>query len=155
LPFLVLGTSSPLMQVWWARLHGSAIPYRLFALSNLASLLALAVYPTLIEPHLTPDTQRIAWCCGFAVFGLVSGALAVTVRKSTLPAASTSTDPAEEGEAASSLQKLLWILLPMGAAMQLCAVTGYLTANIAAIPMLWILPLGVYLLTIIIAFEFP
>jgi hypothetical protein len=53
LPFLVLGTTSPLMQVWWARLHSSGIPYRLFALSNFASLLALALYPTLIEPRLT------------------------------------------------------------------------------------------------------
>ena len=64
LPFLVLGTTSPLMQVWWARLHGSGIPYRLFALSNLASLLALGLYPTLIEPRLTLEAQRITWCCG-------------------------------------------------------------------------------------------
>ncbi len=70
LPFLVLGTTSPLMQVWWARLHGSAIPYRLFALSNLASLLALGLYPTMIEPHLTLQAQRIAWGCGFAVFAV-------------------------------------------------------------------------------------
>jgi hypothetical protein len=62
---------------------------------------------------------------------------------------------ADEGAPAAPVQRLLWVLLPMGAAMQLSAVTSYLTANIAAIPLLWILPLGVYLLTIIIAFEFP
>ena len=62
---------------------------------------------------------------------------------------------AEDGVPAPQMQRLLWVLLPMGAAMQLSAVTSYLTANVAAIPLLWILPLGVYLLTIIIAFEFP
>ena len=154
LPFLILGTTSPLMQVWWARLHDSGIPYRLFALSNLASLLALALYPTLIEPHLTLRAQRIAWCCGFAVFACVSGTLALRAR-AAVPASSQRIDTAEEGLPATFGQKLLWVMLPMGAAMQLSAVTSYLTANIAAIPLLWILPLAVYLLTIILAFEFP
>jgi len=155
LPFLALGTTSPLMQVWWARLHSSAIPYRLFALSNLASLLALASYPTLVEPHLTLRAQRVAWCCGFAVFAVVSGTLAWRARSEE----SKISDPEIVGERDSApapfAQKLLWVLLPMGAALQLSAVTSYLTANVAAIPMLWILPLGVYLLTIILAFEYP
>ncbi len=155
LPFLVLGTTSPLMQVWWARLHGSSIPYRLFALSNLASLLALGLYPTLIEPRMTLEAQRIAWCCGFAVFAVITGALAWKARTATHTPILQSVATLEEGAPTPPAQKLLWILLPMGAAMQLCAVTSYLTANIAAIPLLWILPLGVYLLTIIIAFEFP
>ena len=155
LPFLVLGTTSPLMQVWWARLHGSAIPYRLFALSNLASLLALGLYPTMIEPRLTLHAQRIAWCCGFAVFALVTGVLAWTARATTTKEPLLETATAKEDIPAAPVQKLLWVLLPVGAAMQLSAVTSYLTANVAAIPLLWILPLGVYLLTIIIAFEFP
>jgi hypothetical protein len=155
LPFLILGTTSPLMQVWWARLHGSEIPYRLFALSNLASLLALALYPTLIEPHLTLHAQRVAWCCGFVLFALISATLAIAVRKTTPDAEPASSALPEEDVPALPLHKLLWVLLPMGAAMQLSAVTSYLTANIAAIPLLWILPLAVYLLTIILAFEFP
>ena len=154
LPFLVLGTTSPLMQVWWARLHGSAIPYRLFALSNLASLLALGLYPTMIEPRLTLQAQRIAWCCGFAVFALITGLLAWKVRTTAMVSLSENAG-GEEGAPAPQMHRLLWVLLPMGAAMQLSAVTSYLTANVAAIPLLWILPLGVYLLTIIIAFEFP
>src|SRR3569833_1019029 len=80
LPFLALGTTSPLMQSWWARLHGTAIPYRLFALSNLASLLALACYPTLVEPHLTLRAQRIFSCCGFADFAVVTATLAWRAR---------------------------------------------------------------------------
>ena len=154
LPFLVLGTTSPLMQVWWARLHGTAIPYRLFALSNLASLLALGLYPTVIEPRLTLQSQRIAWCCGFAVFACLTAILAWKARsvaKEPLPESAV----VDDGPPATQVQKLLWVLLPMGAAMQLSSVTSYLTANVAAIPLLWILPLAVYLLTIILAFEFP
>jgi hypothetical protein len=154
LPFLMLGMTSPLMQVWWARLRGEEIPYRLFALSNLASLLALAAYPTLMEPRLTLQVQRITWCCGFALFAVITGRLAWRARsaetKRDLPVAA-----AIEGAPAPPVQKLLWVLLPMGAAMQLSAVTSYITANIAAIPLLWILPLAVYLLTIILAFEYP
>src|SRR6185503_928454 len=156
LPFLALGTTSPLMQVWWARLHGSAIPYRMFALSNFASLLALAVYPTLIEPHLTLRAQRFAWCCGFAVFAVISGILALLARSAEgLAIQHPEPETEEDGKPAPFAQKLLWILLPMGAAMQLSAVTSYLTANVAAIPLLWVLPLGVYLITIVLAFEFP
>src|SRR5258707_9519415 len=71
LPFLLLGSTSPLLQTWLARLEHGRIPYRLFALSNLASLLALALYPTIVEPHLTLRTQRIAWGCGFACFAVL------------------------------------------------------------------------------------
>jgi hypothetical protein len=155
LPFLALGTTSPLMQVWWTRLHGTAIPYRLFALSNLASLLALACYPTLVEPHLTLRAQRIAWCCGFAAFAVVTGILAWRARSTDARLPSSAEMDESDRAQVSLTQKLLWVLLPMGAAMQLSAVTSYLTANVAAIPMLWVLPLGVYLLTIILAFEFP
>lgn len=155
LPFLALGTTSPLMQVWWARLHKAAIPYRLFALSNLASLLALASYPTLIEPRFTLRTQRVAWCCGFAMFAVVTGTLAWRARSAGEVLEITKETDTDDSVPASLMQKLLWVLLPMGAAMQLSAVTSHLTANIAAIPLLWVLPLGVYLLTIIIAFEFP
>jgi SAM-dependent methyltransferase len=152
LPFLALAATSPLMQAWWARLLGGSIPYRLYALSNLASLLALAAYPALIEPHMTLRAQRLTWCCGFAVFALIAAWLARTTRSQ---AASAPADlQQDDAEPASLRDKLLWVFLPMGAAMQLCAVTAYLTANVAAIPLLWVLPLGVYLLTIIFAFQF-
>ena len=154
-PFLALGATSPLLQVWWSRVEGTGIPYRLFALSNLASLLALAAYPTLIEPNLTLHAQRMAWCCGFAAFVLIAAML--TMRARTAAGGVTQSDAADELAlpTATLRQKLLWLLLPMGASMQLCAVTSYITANIAPIPLLWILPLGTYLITIILAFEFP
>jgi hypothetical protein len=155
LPFLMLGATSPLLQVWLARIEAGGIPYRLFALSNLASLLALAAYPTLIEPNLTLKTQRVAWCCGFAVFALLSGVLAWKTRSATLDPSTSEREPEPEPPPSPLGDKVLWVMLPMGAAMQLSAVTSYLTANIAAIPLLWILPLAVYLLTLILAFQFP
>lgn len=154
LPFLMLSATSPLLQVWWESLETGKIPYRLYALSNLASLLALGLYPTLIEPHFTLHAQRAWWGFGFAAFALLSAFLAIRTRSA---AASPLTPEADESSAphAPFLHKVMWVLLPMAAAMQLSAVTSYLTANVAAIPLLWILPLGVYLLTIIVAFQFP
>ena len=153
LPFLALGATSPLLQVWLARIESGTIPYRLFALSNLASLLALAIYPTIIEPHFTLKAQRLVWSIGFAAFAIISAVLAMRARSATR------TEPDIQDEShippAPLGHKLLWVLLPMGAAMQLSAVTSYLTQNIAAIPLLWILPLGVYLITLIVAFQFP
>ena len=155
LPFLMLGATSPLLQVWLARMEARGIPYRLFALSNLASLLALALYPTVIEPHFTLRAQRLIWCCGFAVFALVSTVLTWRTRDTTTSIAEMKVEDESGITPAPLSHKLLWVLLPMGAAMQLAAVTSYLTQNIAAIPLLWILPLGVYLITLIIAFQFP
>ena len=154
LPFLALSATSPLLQVWWARLETGRIPFRLYALSNLASLLALALYPTVVEPNLTLHAQRLVWCCGFAAFAILSAILAVKARAAAAASqAVAELDPSAPPAPLS--HKVLWVLLPMGAAMQLSAVTSYLTANVAAIPLLWILPLGVYLLTIIVAFQFP
>jgi spermidine synthase len=155
LPFLMLGATSPLLQVWLARIETRGIPYRLFALSNLASLLALASYPTLIEPYFTLGEQRIGWCSGFMIFVLVAQLLAWRTRAAEGAQArgEAADDPATP--AAPLWHKLLWVLLPMGAAMQLSAVTSYLTQNLAAIPLLWILPLAVYLISLMVAFQFP
>jgi hypothetical protein len=156
LPFVMLGATSPLLQAWWARLQTTGIPYRLFALSNLASLLGLLLYPSVIEPNLSLHLQRVVWVCGFAAFAAISAALTWKVRAATQDS-TTRAILSEKAEAprAPLSHKLLWVLLPMGAAMQLSAVTSYLTANVAAIPLLWILPLAVYLVTLVLAFQFP
>ena len=152
LPFLLLAATSPLLQVLWVRSESGSVPYWLYALSNLASLLALGLYPSLVEPHLTLRVQRIAWCIGFAVFAAISAML--VVRHAPQIAAAAQTQDETQPPAPLS-HKLLWVLLPMAAAMQLSAITMHLTANIAAIPLLWILPLAAYLLTLILAFQFP
>ncbi len=152
LPFLLLGATSPLLQIWFARTQGGAVPYRLFALSNTGSLLALLAYPTLVEPNLTLKVQSTLWCIGFFLYAALCVALALRLQ----PAAKAEI-PQDELLIlkARTRAKWLWFLLPMAAAMQLSAVTAHLTINIAAIPLLWMLPLAVYLLTFIFAFEFP
>src|SRR3984885_8450531 len=152
LPFLLLASTSPLLQVLLARSKDGTIPYRLFGLSNTGSLLALIAYPTLVEPNLTLKVQRALWSAGFVVYAVLCALLARQTQSNVQPAhveeqSSAASDPAAK--------KWLWFLLPMAAAMQLSAVTGHLTVNIAAIPLLWMLPLAVYLLSFIVAFEFP
>jgi predicted O-methyltransferase YrrM len=158
LPFLMLGATSPLLQVWIARVESGAVPYRLFALSNFASLLALALYPVWIEPNIPLHTQRILWTGGFLCFTAISAGLTWITRTATAPPAietAAATPLIEEESPATLWHKCLWVALPMGAAMQLSAVTSHITQNIAAIPLLWIVPLAVYLITLILAFEFP
>ncbi|HEX4309745.1 MAG TPA: hypothetical protein VHZ25_06935, partial [Acidobacteriaceae bacterium] len=139
LPFLLLSATSPLLQLWLAREKRSGVPWKLFALSNAGSLLALVLYPSLIEPHLSLVVQRKAWACGFGVYAVVCALIAWRARgaETVLPG-QVKTVPARS----SSRARLLWFLLPAGAAIQLCAVTSHLSQNIAAIPLLWVLPLG-------------
>jgi len=151
LPFLLLASTSPLLQVWFSRQQGTAIPWRLFALSNGGSLIALLLYPALIEPYLTLSAQRAAWNCGFGLYAILCIFLVAEARRFPAAARSESSTAAR-----SSLRvRILWFLLPAAGAIQLCAVTEHISQNIAAIPLLWILPLAVYLITFIIAFETP
>ena len=150
LPFLLLASTSPLLQIWQTRLEHDPIPYHLFGLSNISSLLALFAYPTLIEPHLNLTTQRLLWTVGLILFATLSITLAASVPHSqpTLaPRAAVSETPHRT--------RLLWFLLPLAASMQLSAISQHLTTNVAAIPLLWILPLAAYLLTFVVAFQFP
>ena len=151
LPFLLLGATSPLLQMWFFRTEGGSIPYRLFALSNAGSLIALIAYPTLVEPNLTLQLQRTLWTWGFLVYVALCIALALKTQTVANP------DMPDEPLALKTRARArwLWFLLPMAAAMQLSAVTAHLTVNIAAIPLLWMLPLAAYLVTFILAFEFP
>ncbi len=152
LPFLLLSSTSPLLQMWFLRANGGTIPYRLFALSNAGSLLALVAYPFVVEPNLTLKLQRTLWSFGFVLYAVLCVVLARQVRSGQ----QTETPVAEPiGATTPALTKWLWFLLPMAAAMQLSAVTQHLTVNIAAIPLLWMLPLAAYLLSFILAFEFP
>jgi hypothetical protein len=152
LPFLLLASTSPLLQVLLVRSEGGRVPYRLFALSNTGSLLALIAYPMLVEPNLTLKLQRTLWSAGFLLYAILCTLLTRQTRSAT------KTAPVEalaDAPSATAAKKWLWFLLPMTAAMQLSAITGHLTVNIAAIPLLWMLPLAAYLLSFIAAFEFP
>lgn len=155
LPFLMLASTSPLLQIWLSRSEKGAIPYRLFALSNVGSLLALALYPTVVEPHMTLRHQRLLWSLGFVAYAVLCAVLARQARSVSQAAQPPQLITRENASPASTWKRSLWFLLPMGAAMQLTAVTSHLSQNIAAIPLLWILPLAAYLLTFVIAFQCP
>ena len=156
IPFLALSASGPLLQAWYARsqARGEALrpPYRLFVLSNFGSLVALASYPAVIEPRATLHAQGVAWCWGLLMYMLVCAAIAWRVRDDdAAPAQVESAGTAESLPDAPRI--VLWIALAACGSVLLCAVTGYLSQNIAAIPLLWIAPLTVYLLSFMLTFH--
>jgi spermidine synthase len=158
-PFIVLSSTNPLLQSWYvreiAKAHGRyPMPYRLFALSNFGSLLALVLYPWLIEPRFPLHAQTTVWLAGFLVFALAGLALAWRSRSAeALVSHADESNPAPGVPAPTTGARVLWFLLPAAASLLLCAVTNYLSQNIAAIPLLWILPLTVYLISFIWAFS--
>jgi SAM-dependent methyltransferase len=149
LPYLALSATTPLLNSWYAASFRGQSPYRLFALSNFASLLALASYPLLIEPRLTMSRQTAWWSGSFMLFAVICGAIAWQGRRRPLSAV-----PAEPvGNPVHAAPEVFWFVLAMGGGMMLTAVTHHMSENIAAIPLLWLPPLGLYLLTFILAFE--
>jgi SAM-dependent methyltransferase len=154
LPYFMLSTTSPLLQAWYARIRAGASPYRLYALSNLASLLALLSYPLLIEPNLTTRLQGRVWSAAYACFALLCAMTAYfgAGRHSTVALAA---DPNELMVEPELRLRLLWMGLAASASILLLSVTTFLTQDVAAVPFLWIVPLSVYLLSFFICFEAP
>ncbi len=148
LPYFLLSTTGPLVQHWFARERPGGVPYRLFALSNLASLLGLLSYPLLFEPRLTLKEMSTFWSAGFALFALFCGALAMSGRNRVAPPR----DAAPSGQP-TLRDSLFWCALAAVPTVVLMSATSHLTANIAPVPLLWVLPLVIYLLTYILCFE--
>jgi SAM-dependent methyltransferase len=151
LPYFLLSATSPLLQAWYARTHHSTMPYRLFALSNAGSMLALLSYPVLAEPLLTTRMQALSWSAGYGVFVLLCGWVAWTARRGA--AWRENFEPAADASKPGWRLLLMWLALAACASTLLLAVTNHLTQNVASIPFLWILPLAIYLLTFILCFE--
>ncbi|MGB5079794.1 MAG: fused MFS/spermidine synthase [Burkholderiales bacterium] len=148
LPYFMLSTTGPLVQAWYARSHRGATPYRLFALSNLGSMLALVSYPLLVEPLFALGRQTAIWSAGFVLFALTCALL--SWRSGLAEVEPSSPDPSEKPGA--GLQ-ILWASLAACASALLLAFTSHMTLNIAAIPFLWVLPLALYLLSFVLCFE--
>jgi len=146
LPFIALSATSPLLQYWIAR-AGETTPYRLFALSNFASLAALLSYPLVIEPVLDIGRQRFWWSIGFAVFVLVCGVVAFLFRNSESPATAS-----DSPEPLPIFRRFYWFSLAVCGSMLLLSVTNHITQNVAAVPLLWVLPLAIYLLSFVFGF---
>lgn len=166
LPYFALSSTGPLVQSWFARERANAIPYRLFALSNLGSMLALLAYPLAIEPLLSIHGQSLTWSILFVCYVVASGYLVWHHRSDItsdpeIPADKNtySHEVLAQHAAYESVQKLqwgqklLWIFLAACPSILMVANTSFLTENIAPIPLLWVAPLAVYLLSFILCFE--
>ncbi|MFN0166843.1 MAG: spermidine synthase [Bryobacteraceae bacterium] len=151
LPYFLLSTTGPLIQAWFARDSRTQTmsPYRLYALSNLGSMLALLSYPVGIEPWLSGHRQAWLWSGAYVLFAILCGSVAWKGRSAAaLPAGSTTAEPPP-----SFSRMLLWTALTACASSLLLAVTNHLSQNVAAIPFLWVLPLSLYLLSFILCFD--
>ena len=151
LPFVLLSSTSPLLQIWYARANGQRQPYHLFALSNLASLLALLGYPLLIEPRLTAHNQATAWSILFAVFAGICSLVAWLAQRETH---TLSKEEIPDAAPAPTLrERLLWLGLAACGSTLLLSITNKLLEDVAPVPLLWVLPLALYLLTFTLAFS--
>jgi protein-L-isoaspartate O-methyltransferase len=154
LPYLVLSATGPLLQAWFSKANPGVSPYRLYALSNVGSLLALLIYPFYLEPQLSRQAQADGWSWGLAIYAGLTAWCGLKVWKSSAPNDDTVKEAAAEAPA-SAWRKLLWFALPACGVMLLLAITNKLCQDIAVVPFLWVLPLSLYLLSFIISFDSP
>jgi hypothetical protein len=154
LPYLVLAATGPLLQAWFSKANPGVSPYRLYALSNIGSLLALLAYPFVLEPQLARQTQAAWWSLGLVIYAGLAAWCGVKVWRSSGDESIKSA--IEDAEPTTPLlHKLLWFALPACGVMLLLAITNKLCQDIAVVPFLWVLPLGLYLLSFIISFDSP
>ncbi len=151
LQYFLLATTSPLVQSWYSREKHGAMPYRLFALSNFGSMLALLSYPVLVEPWMSNRLQAWTWSGLFVTFAVLVATIACRGR--TLPPEPSDVAAAFTSAPPEGSQYAVWIALPACASVLLLAITSHLSQNVAPIPFLWVLPLALYLLTFILCFE--
>ena len=157
-PFLVLSSTGPLLQHWFSQLYPGTAPYRLYALSNVGSLLALLIFPFVLEPRFTRGSQASMWGAGLVIYVFCCGWCALKVwrapRAGPAVTNAATVDDRDEDTTTTS-QRLLWFLLPACASVLLLATTNKLCQDVAVVPFLWVLPLAIYLLSFIIAFDSP
>ncbi len=163
MPYWLLSSTAPLVQRWYSQVSAGRTPYRLYALSNAGSLLALLSYPVLMEPLLRLKWQASVWSGAYVVFVALSGWSAL----STMSLSATGSAPVEDvpseagpvmgGETDASAPRpgllALWLALSACGSASLLATTNQMCQEISVIPFLWVLPLAVYLLTFILCFE--
>jgi hypothetical protein len=155
LPFFALAANNPLLQAWFVRTGHPAgpDPYFLYASSNIGSFLALLSYPVLLEPMFTLRTQNLIWTGGYGLLILlIAGCGALLLRS---PARNTADAQTEETDAPAPpwILRARWIFLAAVPSGLLIAVTAHISTDVAAAPLLWVLPLSLYLLTWVLVFQ--
>ncbi len=155
LPYFLLSTTGPLLQDSFRRETGRT-PYRLYALSNIGSLLALLSYPFVFEPEFALRTQTLAWSVGYGAFVVLGLWSAVSFVRVWRPATGDAVHEFEAGEAPArppARDILLWLALAACGSVMLLATTNQLCQEVTSVPFLWVVPLSLYLLTFIICFD--
>jgi hypothetical protein len=155
LPFFALAANNPLLQAWFVRTGHPAgpDPYFLYASSNIGSFLALLSYPLLIEPIFTLRTQNLIWTGGYGVLILLIAGCGVLLLRSPALAFADAQTEATTSPAPSWLLRARWIFLAAVPSGLLIAVTAHISTDVAAAPLLWVLPLSLYLLTWVLVFQ--
>ena len=155
LPFFALAANNPLLQVWFVRTghFNGPDPYFLYASSNIGSFLALLSYPVLLEPMFTLRTQNLLWSGGYGVLIVLIAGCGVLLLRS--PATEAADRPAGERDAPAPpwMLRARWIFLAAVPSGLLIAVTAHISTDVAAAPLLWVLPLSLYLLTWVLVFQ--
>jgi len=159
LPYFLLSTTTPLLQTWYWQRFRSGVPYRLFALSNFASLLALLGFPVLFEPWLDMNALGWGWSAIYACFVVVcagTGWLSLkALRDNPMPAATAQSSADAAATRPSLATQAQWLALSGMGSVMLLAISNHITQNIASVPFMWVVPLSLYLITFILCFDHP
>jgi spermidine synthase/uncharacterized membrane protein len=155
LPFFALAANNPLLQAWFVRAgHPEARdPYFLYASSNIGSFLALLSYPVLLEPMLSLRMQNLLWTCGYGLLIVLIAGCGVLLLRAPPYQTLESTPGGAAAPAINSASRGRWIFLAAVPSGLLIAVTAHISTDVAAAPLLWVLPLSVYLLTWVLVFQ--
>ena len=151
-PLFAISSTSPLFQRWFATTTDHN-PYPLYAAGNVGSILALMAYPSLLEPAFTLKNQSIVWAVGYVGFAVLTVACATWVWLAARVTPEPSMASPEKTPRPAPLTQARWILLAFIPSSMMLGVTTFLTTDIAAVPLLWVLPLSVYLLTFVLVFA--
>lgn len=152
MPYFLLSATGPLLQQWFSKACTGISPYRLYALSNIGSLLALVSYPFLFEPMLSSTVQAWLWSTLFLIFALACLLCGWTTALQC-PDASRENDNAELTADDAQPSSIRWFILALLPSVMLLATTNEVCMDIAVVPFLWIIPLTLYLLSFILTFE--
>jgi spermidine synthase len=154
LPYFLVSTTGPLLQAWYGRVCRD-VPYRLYALSNAGSLIALVTYPVVVEPLLSLRVQAQVWGVGFLLFGsgCIATAWSAAREDRTGPREFRFLDMLRELPAPSWRRKVIWLLLAATGSLSLLATTNRICQDVAVVPLLWVLPLSLYLLSFVVCFS--